>query len=449
MERLLRWMPERLRSPISRLMARRVMKEVMWGYVGKGFALVFGAAYTVVLSRMGPREYGVFGLCLSASEFVMVGVNLGVLVSMSRFLGEHRETDRRLVSRILGDAATLRFWIVLAGLLVAWPVLDLAVTAAGHPELRPYKLPLLLLVLGTETVRYCERAFEGLHRQVFTAVVLFLQHFVKFALVAGIFLLGGLTVARALGAFSLSMFVAGAAGAAVLFLCFFRWTEYRSAPSFKKAILGYALPLSIPFVGITVLQNADNVLLWLLSTDLELGYYTAAKQVCVYLPILVAPLAAGIAPRFAGADRERAGDLRRLFRRTVLYAMLVMGTVGLFLGLFAPWLVKALFKSPYLPAVPALRWLAAYAVLLALFELEFAVLNYLGKAGWGGRIILGTVALGLVLNVLLIPRYGATGAAMAAAATYFPPVVLEVFLVTWYLGKLRGPRHRARSEANA
>jgi O-antigen/teichoic acid export membrane protein len=52
-------------------------------------------------------------------------------------------------------------------------------------------------------------------------------------------------------------------------------------------------------------------------------------------------------------------------------------------------------------------------------------LDYIGKAKKRAYNISVTIILNIGLNIILIPRYGATGAAIATSVSYLPYVILN------------------------
>jgi O-antigen/teichoic acid export membrane protein len=112
---------------------------------------------------------------------------------------------------------------------------------------------------------------------------------------------------------------------------------------------------------------------------------------------------------FASILRLRRERLRWLLPAVAVFLALVFGFGREILALFRPEFVDE--------GVAALRILATAAAFTVLFSLAPTYLKYVQR----NRLVLGTAsgaaAAQLVLLVLLVPRFGATGAAIAYAVS--------------------------------
>jgi PST family polysaccharide transporter len=95
------------------------------------------------------------------------------------------------------------------------------------------------------------------------------------------------------------------------------------------------------------------------------------------------------------------------------------GVIAVVFTAFAPWITKAVFGPEYGDAAPVLQvhiW-AAVAVFLGVASGQYLTNEGLQRITLY-RTLLG-LAANILLNVLLIPLYGALGAALATLISYF------------------------------
>jgi O-antigen/teichoic acid export membrane protein len=167
--------------------------------------------------------------------------------------------------------------------------------------------------------------------------------------------------------------------------------------------------------GVARLLNArvDQVLMGLLASQAALGTYAVAvngSEVLFYLPSAVATaLLPAVAARDVQAGAERT---LRVFR-----AVMILTAAGVLVAAaLGPVLLPVVFGDAYTGAVEPFLWLlpsafgyAASTVFSnALLASGAPTLSSLGPAV--------ALAVGVALDLLLIPRLGATGAAIAASA---------------------------------
>jgi O-antigen/teichoic acid export membrane protein len=115
----------------------------------------------------------------------------------------------------------------------------------------------------------------------------------------------------------------------------------------------------------------------------------------------------------------------------------VLVPVGLTFILFAEPLIELLYGSGYGPAVTPLRFLGVGVVFLGINNLAASLMiardRPLAFAAVGAAALVGNVAL----NVVLIPEYGADGAAFTAALSAFGVFIAGFFLIRSLAGRVR------------
>ena len=172
-------------------------------------------------------------------------------------------------------------------------------------------------------------------------------------------------------------------------------------------------------------DRLDQILTAYLASQATLGVYAVAVNASEMLFYLPAAAATAILPLVARAHPEsRREQVVGAFRSVGLLTLVAVG-LGSVLG---PLLLPLVFGAPFESSVaPFLLLLPGTLGYLALAVFSSALL----ASGAAGRSSLGpVVSLGLtsVLDVVLIPRYGAVGAAAAASAGYVLGGVAALFL---------------------
>jgi O-antigen/teichoic acid export membrane protein len=184
-----------------------------------------------------------------------------------------------------------------------------------------------------------------------------------------------------------------------------------------------ALPLGFFLITLTLYTYIDTVILGIMRTDAETGWYAASYR--VYEGLMYAPsaFATVLTPRFSQMFVDDPAGLRSLFRRSLLgsaLAALVIGGAGVYLA--RPMLLL-FYGAAYVAAVPPLQVLAGGSI----FVFCTWILHAAAISTNLDRRLVGTTAIGLItniaLNILFIPRLGITGAAWAT-------VIAEAVTVT-------------------
>lgn len=179
----------------------------------------------------------------------------------------------------------------------------------------------------------------------------------------------------------------------------------------------------------TVFQNTDHIMLKIMSGDAQNGFYSAAitcASVCQFFYTAITDSARPViltSKKQMSADYER--NISRLYAITT-YMALIQG-VGF--TIFAGMIVRILYGEAYLAAIPVLRiqvWMIAFSFMGSVRNIWILAE---GKQNLIWKINLAGALLNVLLNGLMIPRFGASGASAASLITQIFTNFLLGFLI--------------------
>ena len=363
-----------------------------------------GMAATALLTRLlGPAAYGRYGLALVVMTFGSAALFDWLGLAYLR-LGGGRADQGRAVATTLA-----LFAMLVAATGVAW----LAAWACGAfagPNAAAVGAGLLLMwcYAGFELAArfHVARARPGRY----LAMNLGRAALAAGGAAGGAWLTGSPVVA-ALGLAAGTVAGAGLGGLP----CRLGMVDWRLA----RQLLGFGLPLAASLALAGVATSGARSLVELLGSAAQLGWYTAGfLLVQNSLAVVAAGIAsAGYSLVVRAVERGDAAAAERQLRAngTLLLAVLAPMAVGM--ALTAHGLAALLVGAAYVPVVAALTpWLAA-AGLFAGLRGHF--LDHAFQLGKRPGLQLGVTAvaalLAVGLTVVLVPRWGALGAAVAQA----------------------------------
>jgi O-antigen/teichoic acid export membrane protein len=187
--------------------------------------------------------------------------------------------------------------------------------------------------------------------------------------------------------------------------------------SLPFGLIGLALGLSYKF---------DSFLLSLTRGDAETGYYNAAYNLVFSAVILSNVINTALYPSLS---REAARGLRpllKIYGRALRYLVILSLPIAVGTTALADQIVPWLFKSSYLPAVPALEIVIWVVPLMYASEFLGYVLLISGHEQRAARAVLVSTMVNVALNFVLVPRLGFLAAAVMT-------VVTEAVLVGQYM----------------
>ncbi len=183
-----------------------------------------------------------------------------------------------------------------------------------------------------------------------------------------------------------------------------------------RELLGYALPFYVANLPVHFSYRIDAYLIALLvaGPSASLGYYSlsvALAELIFFFPDAVSAL---FFPHVAGSPREESDRQVAMVARVTL---LISGGVGLLMTPAAAvmiWVVLPAFG----PALPPLLVLLPGVVALSASKVVAGYMTGINRPGVRTVVSFGTLAVNIVANLILIPRFGIVGAAAASLVSY-------------------------------
>jgi O-antigen/teichoic acid export membrane protein len=399
---------------------------------GSGYAAITAGsavmlvALTMIAGRWLPAaEYGKFAFALALATIIETLMDTG--------LGP---VTVRTVARDSAGAGTL-FRHVL-GLKIAWGALGLVALLVVAPIMRsdPTVIRACYLLGISSAIRsYVLSArglLQGLNRFDLEAVTVVADRLL-------LFILGVIALVGGYGLFGLSIaFVVARLLMFVVVTAIVKRVTGSAVPTYDRAVWlelqTAALPLGFFLITLTLYTYIDTVILGIMRTDAETGWYAASYR--VYEGLMYAPSAIStvLTPRFAQMFVADPTGLRALFRRSLLGSALLAVVIGGGGLLLARPMMLLFYGAAYEPAVAPLQVLAGGS----LFVFCTWILHAAAISINLDRRLVATTAIGLVtniaLNILFIPTRGIVGAAWATVIAEAVTVTLLFLQVDRRLG---------------
>jgi polysaccharide transporter, PST family len=202
------------------------------------------------------------------------------------------------------------------------------------------------------------------------------------------------------------------------------WTRSRKRGG---ALLKQSWPVIFSGLAIMVYMRLDMVMLKVMQGDLAVGLYSAATKVSEVWYFIPTAIVSSVSPAIIRAKDDPQlfyGRLRQLFSLMTLTACVI----GSIVALSAHAIVRILYSSGYSAAAPVLAvhvWASVF-VFLGVAQGPWDVSKNLLKLSLY-RTAAGAV-INIAINIVLIPRFSAMGAAIATVISYaFAAVFANAF----------------------
>ncbi len=392
---------------------RGLLRNMLWLLVGNLVAQVLGAAVGLLLARwVGPHGYGLYATAFS----------LAMTFTYTALMGMDSIVPREVARNPIWAGRVALSALIPA--LLWFPVLVLLIFGAGMAlgyslEVRALLLPAALIMGIRGLVGLFRSVLRGLERMELDAAVQGLE--TGLALIGSVLaLLLSPSVQRALwamvGAETLSLILAGI------------WVSQLARPFGWEARLARdmvvaALPLGLTFTLVGLNMRLDTLALSLFQPAREVGLYNAAVSLMM-LARSVGLMAAAFLPRLSFLAQQDEAAFARLRDQGVLWMLVPAIGIGVTMSLLSPFLITLLYGAPFLPAAPVLRVLGVGTIAVFLNAYFWQVLIARGGQGTIACTTAASLLLSLALAAVLVPRWGALGAAGTVLAREILQLVL-------------------------
>lgn len=416
----LRRFRERLRADFSATSERGAMVRstgLTAGFKVIATLIAFGASL-IYARALGPHGYGLYAYVIAWATIIAIPVGMGLpgyLVREGAKVPEsvrwmRRWADKRvLVAGLVAAVFMACAWFLPQAADARW----LFVVAA--------LLPLLSKLGGVRSALLRSRGWVARSQWP--------------SLVAGPALM--LTVLAILWAWRGRLYpielVAAMMGAAFLQLFVNELQLRRAAPGARVApTTKINIRAALPFMwlgGLYLLNNrVDLIMLGSLKGAHDAGIYAIASRAAALVPFVAGAANLTLGPRIARL--YHAGDhalLQRMLGAAARRVFVVTLPLAILLVAAAWWLLYYLFGADFTPAARPLQILAGAQLAAIGFGSVGTILTMAGHERLSMAGVGIAVTLNIVLNVILIPRLGPEGAAIATGSSR-----LLTRILLWY-----------------
>lgn len=396
----------------SQLQPAATLGGVAHSFVLLAIAMVIGqaigfVALMIVTRRVGPTNVGAYNFAASITRFFAIPANLGITTLAIRDVARQNELARQIAGKVLALRLGL-FAMCYVALLALSSVLT-------NDDLVRTLLPIAGFFCLADVVSLAW-GLQALQRFLAVAVIGVLGQLVYGSLVVpfvpegrpGIIAYAWLNVVGA-------MVTAG--GCWIWFVRCAGWPVVPRLSREVRELFTRSLPFGMSLIMIQVYYSLDSVILGYLRSTYEVGQYGVGYKI---VSAVLAFAGVWVSVIFPHASRLYGSDPAHLGRdvgKAVTLSMVIAIPTGLGGLLVATPLMAALFGAPFAPAgqpFAVLIWSASIVLVSVNFGNVLMACDGERSYLWG--VTLGAI-VNTVLNFVLIPPFGAVGAAAATVAT--------------------------------
>ncbi len=377
---------------------------------------MIGLGISILLARgLGKEQRGIYTLAVLLPELLVTFLNLGVASGTVFFISRKQTAPNQAIAYNINIA----FWISLGSILIGC-VLILLTSDTLFPNVPVSLLFLsLLLIPFLLLINYLNSIFQGIQDfRTFNIIGMVTQGIMLILVIIFVWIIPLST----LGAM-ISYLISDILGALLLLIILIKrfggqpkWILHLNK-QYIRQIMDYSIKSHL-YNSITFLNyRVDNFILNRFAGPSPVGLYSISVGLSERLWIPSTAIGAVIFPRIASLDD---GDSRRevitpLTTRFVLWISII---IAIFAAPLLAWLIPILYSTEYLGSIQPLLLLIPGTIVFNVSRILSNDIAGRGKPGLNVLISVIALVINIIANIILIPYFNSSGAALASTISY-------------------------------
>lgn len=415
-------------------LVKRAASGILWAQMGKVAETVLALLLSVVVIRqLGPEAYGEYGLLLGLFGLSTLLTSLG----FRQILGKHvprlvAENDLSGAKFLLRWALGWRIGLTLFMIVVFLTLTDVLAGLFRLTNLSVYRWPLVLLFLSRNAYSLLIAFFNATLRMKRVLIVNLVLWSTSLVLTLILFNVRGVSVEAVLYASALAMVLSFALG---LFLIRDWLGGNRSSTLSTWPLWRFSVTIWLTdFVDLGRYEETDVLFLgYFLADKAQIGFYRAAVMPVKRLMGFLFSAWSGLTMPVLSESYAAHGSagIQRAWASYVKLIVVLAFPVLFLLAALAEPILRLLYSDQFVRSATLMQlW-----VLFKLFGfavghgLGTELLQTLNNEALALRLRLLASGLNILLNVLLIPRWGTLGALVATSLSGVPMWFVETLIV--------------------
>lgn len=374
----------------------------------------------ITANQLGSAEYGLLNLGLSVFWISLTFTQLGLKGGINRRVSEYfgRDEEERIYSTVWTSLKITVPWSIVYSVILFLSADSIALHIFSKPEMAPIiqifaiAIPFQTLYSQMEAtsqalkeVKYIA-AVDKIFRSLFTTLITAALLYAGFGLESAVYI-------QAMAAIASGLLMASIVQKYVIPF-FSNIKPLKNKDSIE--LLKYSYPLLFSGIIGMVMTWTDTLLLGIMDNASTVGVYNAAYPTAQLLTVIAGGFGSLLFPvvseHYGKGEKKEAIEISSTAIKWIFTSSFPL---LLIMVIFATPLLRLLFGETYTSGAPAMAILgtAYFVQSLGNHGETFIKSEDRTKIIFYNSVIAG--ALNVILNVILIPMYGQTGAALATA----------------------------------
>lgn len=392
---------------------KKTLKHAFIFGVGKLTSRIVGLILVPIYTRfLIPSDFGILAIIIMVGSVANVCIDMGLSTAIFRyyFLFEDEQKRKEVIANVF-------YVILIAGMVLTALLISISESVSQVFLKTSIYAPYLILIFLTMYMRVL--------KNIPLSVMRAREQSIMYSLLS----VADLVLGLALNIYFVVILKRGIMGileaelivsilTAPLYLLFIK-KDIRWCISMRliKKLLWFGLPLVPARLAALILTLSNRYFLTTYASLEDVGLYTLGQKIGLIINILLVQPFQLIWPTmmYSMSDRKEAGEY---YSRILTYYLITVGGIALLMSIFSENIISLIATESYHDAYKVIPLLAFSYVAYGVYFIITVGVNLKEKTFYLPWIVGVSAAANMILNYLLIPRYGMMGAAVASFISY-------------------------------
>jgi O-antigen/teichoic acid export membrane protein len=396
-------------------MLKKLVRDVaIYGSGDFAIKLLSFAVFPIYAHVFTVEQFGMMSLVTTTAGFVAIFLNMGSSHAVQRFYWDPgtKEAERPIL-------VSTGLWMLIAGAVALTSVILLLVYSVRGPILERYGILWIFLLLAlasnvpSEILQFSQNVLR-LHFAPWRFTVVSACNNL-FGVLLGLFFI--LYLDKGLTGLFLGGFTALTLSVPLGLWLIREELKPRFDTAWAVKLFQFGYPFLFSGLAYWIFGSLDRWMLSELSNNTEVGWYSIAFKLATAMVLVNSAFGQAWSP-YAVKVYADDPDYRKVFSRVLSYLFFGLTMAGLGLSLFGREVLMLTTPEPYWNAATALGIVAMSMALAGTQQITGIGISLERRTHLFSVGAWTTAILNFLLNMILIPLWGATGAALATLMSY-------------------------------
>ncbi len=391
-------------------------KNALWLIGGKVSQMLLSLIVGILSARyLGPSNYGIIGYATAMISFFMSFCTLGINSVIVKELLDNPSQQ----GEALGSSIFLRSISSFLSCIFIFCISLFLDYGDWETILVVSLCSISLLFHVFDTINYW---FQSQHKSNISAIAIFIAYFVT-----SVYKVILLMLKKSIFWFACATSVDYIVLSIILLVCYKMHAGPRLSISLNKgfAILKKSYHYILSGMMVAIYSQTDKLMLKHMLNEQSVGYYTTALSICSVWTFILSAIIDAMYPSIIKSFKLSTEDFNKKNRQLYALIFYISLFVSSMLVIFGELAINILYGDTYLPSAAPLKIITWYTAFSYFGVARNAWMVCNDKQRYLKYMYIFAALLNIVLNSILIPSLGCSGAAIASLITQlFTSIVL-------------------------